>query len=229
MQRQERLIMQQDQVEVLTTEAAKALRDIPVLPHFLEPASPSDVAKSVNMPANLVHHHAKRALELGLLFEAKRENGKVYYQLTGRSFKHDWDLLDLEETKRDDMQILSDAFVKAYSRSKHIMNNRDPQYTFYGFDNEYKKPFPEEVTTENSSARLAHLFSKTVSLSPKSYTRLVQRLSQLLLETDMDKDSSAAPCTFTLLAFDGVLRPGRDATETIDTFVPLPFANRASD
>jgi hypothetical protein len=218
--------MQQDQIEVFTTEAAKALRDIPVLSHFLEPQSPSDVAKKIDMPANLVHHHAKRALEVGLLFEAKRENGKVYYQLTGRSFKHHRDLLNSEETKRDDMQLLSDAFVKAYSRSEHIVNNRDPQYTFYGYERQYNKPFPKKASPEDSSHRLAHMYLKTVALSPKSYTKLVQQISQLLLEIERDTELSAAPCTFSLLAFDGTFRAGHDASETIDTFVPLPFADR---
>ena len=62
-------------------EAAKAVREAQFLGYFLEPSSPSDVAKRAGIAANLMHHHANRYLELGLLFEVKRENRKVFYQL----------------------------------------------------------------------------------------------------------------------------------------------------
>lgn len=66
--------MQQAELTVTTPQAAAALRDIGILAYFLEPSSPTDVAKTCKMPANLVHHHVKRALEADVLMEVKRES-----------------------------------------------------------------------------------------------------------------------------------------------------------
>ena len=70
--------MQQAELTVTTPRAAAALRGISILAYFLEPSSPTDVAKTCKMPANLVHHHVRRALEADVLMEVKRESSNVY-------------------------------------------------------------------------------------------------------------------------------------------------------
>lgn len=217
--------MQQAELTVTTIEAAKALRELPILLHFLEPRSPSDVAKDADMPANLVHHHAKRAFELGLLLETKRESGKVYYQLAARTFKHPRDLLDVEAIEHDDLRQLNDAFVKAYLRSDHIAGHLDPDYAVYGFGNPATAPFegfPQYTSHTSSEARPAHLQTRTVRLSAWSYRQLVQRISDALLEARMESGGDVGTCSFAFLAFDGELREGHSDSQTINSFLALP-------
>jgi hypothetical protein len=45
--------MQRDELIVTRPEQARALQDTGFLARFLEPASPSDVARSLGIPANL--------------------------------------------------------------------------------------------------------------------------------------------------------------------------------
>ncbi len=218
--------MQQAEIEIFTIEAAKALRDIPLLQHFAAPNSPSDVAKAANMPANLVHHHAKRALESGILFEAKRENGKVFYQLAARVFKHARHLLDEEDTKREDLQTLEQAFVRAYVQSDHLASRENPEYAFYSFSTKHRTPDSlTDVNNDTPNFCPAHFQTKTVQLTQATYIKLAQQLATLLSEIGAESDSSASsetrPCTFAVLAFEGVLRPGNDNSETISTFLPM--------
>ena len=105
--------MQRAELTVSTPQAAAAVRDISILAYFLEPSSPTDVAKTCKMPANLVHHHVKRALEADVMMEVKRESRKVYYQLTARVFKVPRDLLDSGDSDLEDMKLLSTKFTAA--------------------------------------------------------------------------------------------------------------------
>ncbi|MCP2014570.1 hypothetical protein L1280_001721 [Deinococcus sp. HSC-46F16] len=41
-------------------EAANALGQTAFLGHFRDPASPSEVARLLGMPANLAHHHVQK-------------------------------------------------------------------------------------------------------------------------------------------------------------------------
>jgi DNA-binding transcriptional ArsR family regulator len=80
--------MQQQEIILTDPEAPRALRDNDLVGEFLEPTSPSQIAKKKGLAANVVHHHAKRLLGLGLLFEANRKAGRVFYQLTARRFSN---------------------------------------------------------------------------------------------------------------------------------------------
>ena len=79
---------QQDSLPITDLAAARALRQGgDFLAHFITPVSPSDVATKLGMAANLAHHHATKLAALGLLFEQRREGGKVFYQLAAREFR----------------------------------------------------------------------------------------------------------------------------------------------
>ena len=215
------------EIVVTTPEAAAALRDIPILVRFLNPASPSDVARETNMPANLVHHHAKRALELGLLFETKREDRKVFYQLAARTFKHARDLLNVEEREIEEMKQLSDAFVKAYMRSDLIAGHLDPEYATYGFGDtrsggNIEDLKPEFTPFESSEAHPTHFQARTFRLNVAAYKSLIQSISSLIMKAQPDSKNDSDVCSFAFLAFDGELREGHSDSQNINSFLALP-------
>jgi hypothetical protein len=74
------------QVETYVLTSADDARELRqntgFLGHFFTPQSPTDVAQVISMAPNLAHHHAKKLAGRGLLFEQRREAGKVFYQLT---------------------------------------------------------------------------------------------------------------------------------------------------
>jgi hypothetical protein len=216
--------MQKDIITVTDVEAARALRGVGFLPQFLEPASPSDVAKQAKVAANLVHHHAKRCLELGLLFEAKREGGKVFYQTAARNFKVPRGLLENEDKIGVTIRNLSSAFLQAYEKSDRLTNRDDYEFDVYG----YSDPIPElhDETKPNlgsGEARPAHFQAITVRLSPSSYQGLVRKIAILLNETKPEPKEGAA-CTIGLMAFEGLIPDefGQFETESrfINSFMP---------
>ena len=216
--------MQKDIITVTDIEAARALRGVGFLPQFLEPASPSDVAKQAKVAANLVHHHAKRCLELGLLFEAKREGGKVFYQTAARNFKVPRGLLENEDKIGVTIRSLSSAFMQAYEKSDRLTNKDDYEFDVYG----YSDPIPQlhdetKPILGSGEARPAHFQAVTVRLSPSSYQELVRKIAVLLNETKPEPKEGAA-CTIGLMAFEGLIPDefGQFETESrhLNSFVP---------
>jgi DNA-binding transcriptional ArsR family regulator len=213
--------MQKDQIRISSPEAAKTLRDSPVLHLFLEPASPSEVAKTLGMPANLVHHHTKRALELGILFEAKKEGRKIFYQLAAKTFTHKRNLLTLEQTIGAALTQLSNAFLESYLRcDAESANASDPDYHVHGFSTEASKvPLVKPVAAEPRESphqHPAHYQVRTLRLGAAQYKTLIQTLARLLEEAESDKNAKA--CTIALLGFTGLWRHGHDDTMGLSSF-----------
>ncbi|WP_185974632.1 winged helix-turn-helix domain-containing protein [Deinococcus detaillensis] len=122
-------------LQITDLAAARALRqDSKFLAHFIVPLSPSDVAPRLGMAANLAHHHARKLVDVGLLFEQSREGGKVLYQLAAREFRVSSNLLPPEDEAGNGsatMRGLSAGFLQAYERSWRNMN--EGQEDVYGF------------------------------------------------------------------------------------------------
>jgi DNA-binding transcriptional ArsR family regulator len=221
--------MQKNTMTMTDVEAARALQGVPFLGKFLEPASPSDVAKSLGLAANLVHHHAKRCLELGLLFEVKREARKVFYQLTARVFEIAHGLLEFEDFDGAHLRDLTAAFTKAQERSKRISTETSPAVV--SFDPAF---IPHKTTPSGdptSELRPTHAQSVTIKLCPSSYRELVTRMATLLSEIKPDQADDAVHCTIGLLAFEGALHEtiASDDTESywMSSFIPgIPIRNR---
>ena len=184
-------------------EAAKAVREAQFLGYFLEPSSPSDVAKRAGIAANLMHHHANRYLELGLLFEVKREDRKVFYQLAAENFRVPKSLLPADEEMTQSLQELSSAFSKAYERSDRL--NASPNYLNFGFAETIPEDQmqPASDDTELLEVRPAHYQMRSFRLSPSSYQKLVCLLSDLIIDAETESSKEAAQCTIALLAFEG--------------------------
>ena len=216
--------MQKDIVTVTDVEAARALRAANFLAYFLEPRSPSQVAKAAGVGANLVHHHAKRCVDLGLLFEVKRESGKVFYQLTGRNFQVPTHLLEHDETVGVSLRQLSSAFMQAYERSARLNTGTETEYHLHSFSNsDHPEESPYQPVVENPKSRPAHFQALTVRMSASSYRKLIQKFAQMLNETKRDV-GEGEHCTVAVFGFEGLLEDIIDKTETesrqLSSFVP---------
>ncbi len=214
--------MQKNTMTVTDVEAAKALRSWPFLGNFLEPASPSDVAKRTNVAANLVHHHAKRCLELGLLFEVKRKNRKVFYQLAARVFEIADGLLEFEDIDGAYLRDLTTGFTKAHARSEHFKTGTSP--AIFSFDPAFIPHDTSSSANPSSEPRPAHSQSMTIKMRPSSYRELVTKMAKLLSETKPEHADDAVHCTISLLAFEGALHEitASDDTESrwMSSFLP---------
>ena len=215
--------MQQDEIILTDPEAVRALYATPITPHFLEPQSPSRVAKILKMPANLVHHHAKRLLEFGVLFEAKREGRRVYYQLAARTFKYPRGLLPIGESEAETMQKLTGAFLRAHERSDRLNVSEDPDFGYCSFADRSLTPTRKHDMTP-AEPRPAHYQTCVLKLSGPSYQKFVGRIAQLLAELEAEQGPDAKPCSFAFLAFDGPILEGDTGdSRQISSFMPVTY------
>jgi len=216
--------MQQDLMTVTTVEAARGLQNAGFLSYFLEPASPSDVAKKMDMAANLAHHHAKKALEAGLLLKKGREGGKVLYQLAARTFRHPMNLLPTgspDDRVSHLLDRVKTRFLEVYAHSESTSKYEEFDYTRYVFGSKEKPPLPQPVLTNpilepyppNSHVR-------TLRLRSSAYISLMRELSRLLdVEKHEDEDSGKA-CTVVLLGWGGTLEGDIDDATWHSSFIP---------
>jgi hypothetical protein len=214
---------QQDELILTNPEAARALHDSAIFPQFLEPKSPSDVAKKTGMAANLVHYHANRLLELGLLFEAGREDGRVLYQTVARTIKHSDSLLG-NKSQADTMRVLSEAFLKAYEHSNHLAGEDTTDYHMYGIakaSDPLERQRPKFVDGQSAEPRPTHFQARTLKLSGEQYQAFIAKVANLMLELEAETDKDTGQCTFTFIGFDGIMREGFSDSQTIDSFVPV--------
>jgi hypothetical protein len=216
--------------ELVLTEAdqARAVQDAGFLGQFLRPISPSDVAKKLNMPANLAHHHAQRHAALGLLREVKREHGKVYYQLAAQTFKHTHSLLpagDPDEYTAAILTQLREHFLRAYERSDRLGGDEDPDWSVHQFSSSDSPDERAHAPIASPETRLieahpAHFQVRTLPLTAASYRRLVRLISESLTDAAMDAEAGAGPCTLVFMAMDGDLQPGTRDSNHVSSFVP---------
>ncbi|GAA5514242.1 hypothetical protein Dcar01_02997 [Deinococcus carri] len=144
--------------------------------------------------------------------EAKREGGKVFYQLAAREFRVPSELLPPGEEGGNgmaDLRDLSEAFLHAYERSWGLMHAGEEDV--YGFGDRERparpQPLPDAPAAE---AFPTHLDRLTLRLTPERFQRLARALSALLDEAAAEGiRGDGQPCTFALLAFQGVT--GADA------------------
>jgi hypothetical protein len=216
--------MQKDTIHLTNPEAAQTLRSSAILQFFfLAPISPSDVAKQAGVAANLAHHHAKKALELGLLLETKRENGKVYYQLAAKEFTYAKDLLPFEQKEPEDIRLITNAFLEAYQKSEAFHNGVETYHLTHGFVTE-ETPQPSIKSKHNESLEKhpAHFQSRTFNLGAKRYQQLINDISKLVKEAEAEKTIEASSCSLVFIGFDGQWRENQNQSDfyVINSFVP---------
>ncbi len=215
--------MQKETLHLTNPEAAQALRTSAVLQFFLEPTSPSDVAKRLGLAANLVHHHAKKALELGLLLERKRANGKVFYQLAARQFTYARDLLPFEQKEPEDMRLITNAFLEAYQKSDALLHGEDAYIHTRGFVTEdHPQPPAKPERKQMLEKHPAHFLARTFYLGQARYQQLVNDISRLIEDAQNETTKEASSCSFVFLGFDGQWREDQSQGDTIhiNGFVP---------
>lgn len=217
--------MQLDEMVVTRPEQARALQDTGFLGRFLEPASPSDVARSLGMKAALAHHHARRHAALGLLNVVKRDGGRVYYQLAARMFRHERSLLpvgDPDEQTAVALELLRQRFLAEYEACDRAIAGAKPDWHVYEFGRRHRGVEPDtSVPFAPGPARPAHFQAHTLSLSPDRYQALVRKLARLIQEVEADEDPQTGTCTFALITMSGVLQSGNEESQYTSSFVPL--------
>jgi hypothetical protein len=216
--------MQKDTLHLTNPEAAQTLRSSSILQFFfLAPISPSDVAKQAGVAANLVHHHAKKALELGLLLETKRENGKVFYQLAAKEFTYAKDLLPFEQKEPEDMRLITTAFLEAYQKSEAIFNGVETYHLTHEFVTQEKpQPPVKSKHKESLEKHPAHFQSRTFNLGQKRYQQLINDISKLIEEAKAEKTNEASSGSLVFIGFDGTWHENQTQSDsyTINSFVP---------
>lgn len=220
------------EVTLTTPEQAKAVQDTGFLGQFLEPVSPSEVAKKLGLSANLAHHHAQRHVALGLLRLVKREHGRVYYQLTARTFKHARSLLpagDPDEYTAATLTGLREHFLRAYERSDSLTDADDPNWSVHSFGRRTEAtPTKSPVGAPLEPAlelHPAHFQVRILPLTAESYRRLVRDISRLLSEATFETLGTSGPCTLAFLAMDGDLQAGTRDSDHLSSFVIPPGPN----
>ena len=217
--------MQKDELVITREDQAKAVQDVGFLGQFVNPSSPSYVAKKLGMAANLAHHHAQKHANLGLLLESERSGGKVYYQLAARAFKHRRGLLstdNLEATFGLNLFLLKERFLAAFERSDRLETTDDPDWSIYKFASEGEVVEPSKLSREQMlEAHPAHFQARTVRLSQVQYLEVVRRIRSILEGTEATKNSTDKDtCTLAFLAFDGDLHEHAKEAHVVSSFVP---------
>ncbi|PTA68820.1 winged helix-turn-helix domain-containing protein [Deinococcus arcticus] len=189
---------------------------------FVQPQSPSELAPRLGMAANLVHHHARRLADCGLLFQQRRGGGRVYFQLTAREFRVPSWLLPPEDPQGNgtaDLRELSEGFLGAYSRSWATLHAGEEDV--YGFgDATHPAPRMTPPDAPSPEGHPAHLDRLTVHLTPERYRRLARALSALLEEAQAEGHSEGgAPCTLAVLTFHAGDKPGRSLSRSTNSFL----------
>lgn len=167
------------------------------------------------MASNLAHHHAKKLVERGLLFEQRREAGKVFYQLTARTFKIPWSVLPPTDEFGGTYTSLKDLdrnFRQAYERSWRLAGNNE-ELTVGFADHLENRPQPSQLSSPAIEGIPAHFDSLTLRLAPERYQRLIREITQLLTEAGCEgpKDQGQV-CTVALFGYQGPLDCPEDVT-----------------
>ncbi len=189
-------------------DTARTLRqNVQFLGLFIDPHSPSEIAASAGMAANLAHHHTRKLAGLGLLLEVRRDGGKVFYQLAAREFRVPSDLLP-EGKGTADLEELSEGFSRAYRQSWMLMHQGEEDV--YGFGSgKHPIPLPTPPDSPSLQPYPAHLDSLTLCLSSERYQRLARALSALLTEAYAESHTpDGKHCTLAVLGFQAEMKTG---------------------
>jgi DNA-binding transcriptional ArsR family regulator len=220
-------VMQKDRIRLTNPEAVRTLRDTPVLRYFVHERNASDVATELEMPANLVHHHVKRALELGLMVETKREGKRIYYQLTAKEYRYGRDLLGMDERITSSVNAVSSSFLEAYTAFEaHSVEANDPDFHAFGFVEPESlpppPPLPERPKDQDMPPYPPHFQVLTVRLTPAQYLETMHTLTRMVKRAESQRTNDASPCTVALLGYGGTLRNGSDNGEDISSWIGEP-------
>lgn len=217
---------QQAQVpELIITdpEAASALAETPFLGAFVYPASPSEVARKLGMPANLAHHHAQKYLRLGLLFEVGREKGRVLYQLAALSFRvpRRVSQMSADTVFEKHVRKLAELLLAAVEKSSRIAAESQEGWTTCTFST-VPEAIPTRPEGKSSEARPAYFIHRTLQLSPERYRHLLGQIDALIQAEESQRDDPRAQvCSVATLAFEGTVQEGLTDSLTMSGYLKL--------
>jgi hypothetical protein len=173
-----------------------------LLSHFTESKSPSDVAKEMNMPANVIHYRVKRAVKLGLLVIAERQGRRHCFRLAAEKFRVPLDLLPLISEVTPHM--LKRALTKIHKGFSQELSQ--VQNTLY--ESAYDVDGERFVDLDIQNSVLAKAFFPVIQLleirlQPAHYVNLVEILTRGLTEAQEKVNSEGQLCTFVIIAYQG--------------------------
>jgi Helix-turn-helix domain len=170
----------------------------PVLQIFEKPHNPSQVAKSLNMPANALHYRVKKLAEAGLL-KLVSQHGRVRsYQSVANHFRVHRDLISTARESLGFSKDLFDKVAKGFRKAEEDyidqgFNKKDAEYIHFGLD---------DTGLQAMGKYEPCLGVFEVPLTQEQYQRLTRELLKLAREVSKeDVKKTAKPCTVTIVAF----------------------------
>jgi DNA-binding transcriptional ArsR family regulator len=165
-------------------ELLRDFTNFPVLQIFSEPHNPSDVAKSLNMPANSMHYRVNKLYEAGLLKLVEQKGRRRTYQSVATQFRVHRDLVQSLNHAGvytvDALQKVSKGYQAALEEclDNTSKDSDTPDYIHFGVDDEGERVM---------SAYEPCLGLFDIPLSKEQYERLTKALLDITYEVKNDK------------------------------------------
>lgn len=191
-----KLTLNQKQLELFTQPQTYIM-----LAHFAVPRTPSEAAKHMVLPANTVHYHVNKLLNVGLL-ECVGETGrsKTYKTIATQFRVAEADLPAFDQNLPKHMSATLKKLERGFTQALdlHCLKGsslpKDPDnagfYMLDLYDDFSVSPFEPSLNLLE------------VSLSQRQYERFSQKLGALLNEVK-DSVEEGEMCTFALISFPG--------------------------
>jgi DNA-binding transcriptional regulator GbsR (MarR family) len=177
-------------------ELLRDFTNFPVLQIFTEPSNPSDVAKSLKMPANTLHYRVKKLCEAGLLKVVAQQGRRRSYQSVATNFRVRRDLMQTLDATRGFTTDALTKVAKGYDTAleqhieKHAKDSDETGYIHFGIDDSERVMAAYEPCLG--------LFE--TSLSQEQYLKLTKTLLAIASETTK-QGAKGKHCTVAIVAF----------------------------
>jgi DNA-binding transcriptional ArsR family regulator len=185
----------------LNAQQLELLRDFtnfPVLQIFTEPHNPSEVAKSLKMPANSMHYRVNKLYEAGLLKLVKQKGRRRFYQSVATQFRVRRDVLQNVSHSHGFTEDALTKMVKGYETAlenyidKHMADGK-PEYIHFGIDDDGERVM---------AAYEPCLGLFETRLSQEQYQKLTRMLLDMATEVTKEPTKPRSkPCTVAIVAF----------------------------
>jgi DNA-binding Lrp family transcriptional regulator len=169
----------------------------PILQIFTEPSNPSQVAKSLNMPANTMHYRVKKLHEAGLLKMVSQKGRRRSYQSVATNFRVRKSLLQRLEPSvnpisKDALSKVARGYDAALAEhvQKHLTDEMNP-YVHFGIED-------EGYQTISDYEPCFAVYEMPISKS--DYKELTQTLIEMT-NNYKNKNPKEKHCTVAIVAF----------------------------
>lgn len=173
-----------------------------LLSYFTESRNPSEVAKEMNIPANILHYHVKRAVQLRLLTVTEQIGRRRRYRLAAEKFRIPLDILPLmsEATPLMLRRVLT-KIQRGFSQELSYLQEN----LYEGAYNEGGKRFVDFDLRDSVSVKafFPAMQLLEIRLRPAQYISLVETLTRELTNAQETVSAEGELCTFVIVAYRG--------------------------